>query len=61
MKYKVVTNAFFGIRIAVAIIIIRTAYNLIVNELKNNNKVLIISLFVLDMIIVDFINLSFIN
>lgn len=47
MKYKVVTNAFFGIRIAVAIIIIRTAYNLIVNELKNNNKVLIISLFIL--------------
>lgn len=45
-KYRVVANAFFGIRIAVSVIIIRTAYNLIINEVKNHdNKQLILSLF----------------
>lgn len=46
LKYRVVANAFFGIRIAVSVIIIRTAYNLIINEVKNHdNKQLILSLF----------------
>lgn len=46
LNYKIVANAFFGIRIAVAIIIMRTASNLIKSEVnKSNNKPLIISLF----------------
>ena len=46
LKYKVVADAFFGIRIAVSIIIIRTAYNLIKNEIKNHeNKKFILFLF----------------
>lgn len=46
LKYKVVENAFFGIRVAVSIIIIRTAYNLIKSEVKNHdNKKLILILF----------------
>lgn len=38
LQYKVVANAFFGIRIAVAVIIMRTAYNLIKNEIKSSDK-----------------------
>lgn len=48
LKYKIIANAFFGTRVAVSIIIIRTAYNLISNEVKNSsNKPLIISLFLI--------------
>ena len=46
LNYKVVANAFFGVRIAVSIIIIRTAYNLIKSEVKSHdNKQLILLLF----------------
>ena len=38
LKYKVVANAFFGIRVAVAIIIMRTAYNLVKDEIKKSNN-----------------------
>lgn len=52
LEIKIVADAFFGIRIAVSIIIIRTAINLIKGELKNsNNKALIIALFLVFAII----------
>lgn len=38
LNIKEVADAFFGIRIAVAIVIIRTAYNLIKNEYKISDK-----------------------
>lgn len=47
LQIKVVSDAFFGIRIAVSIIIIRTACNLIKTEFKNSEyKVLTIVLFI---------------
>lgn len=48
LKYKIVSDAFFGVRVAVSIIIIKTAYNLIKGEIKNHdNKVLIVFLFLI--------------
>ena len=38
LKYKIVANAFQGIRIAVSFIIIRTGYNLIKNEYMSSDK-----------------------
>lgn len=62
LKYKVVANAFFGIRIAVAIIIVRTAYNLVKNEVKkSDNKPLIIFLFSIFTIIFFIIEIYDIN
>lgn len=65
LKYKIVSNAFFGIRIAVSLIIIRTAYNLIKSEYKNaNRKKLTISLFIIYLFLViinSLINLNISN
>lgn len=48
LEVEVVANAFFGIRIAVSIIIIKTAYELVKNEYKaSSKKVLTIFLFLL--------------
>lgn len=55
LKYKIVADAFFGIRIAVSVIIIRTAYNLIKNELKSSDKKLLITLLFVIYTIVFFI------
>ena len=62
LKYKIVANAFFGIRISIAIIIMRTAYNLVKNEVKNSdNKSLIIFLFLLFTIVFFVIEVFEIN
>ena len=62
LKYKIIANAFFGIRVAVSIIIIRTAYNLISNEVKNSsNKPLILFLFLIYTIIFFAIEMFNIN
>ena len=46
LQIKIVADAFFGIRIAVSIIIVKTAFNLIKNEIKaSNNKILTFILF----------------
>lgn len=46
LHIQIVSNAFFGIRIAVSIIIIKTAYNLLKTEIKNSNyKILTFVLF----------------
>ena len=62
LQIKIVSDAFFGIRIAVSIIIIRTAYNLLKTEIKNSEyKILTISLFLifaLIMIFSELLNLS---
>ena len=48
LKYEVVVNAFKGIRVSVAIIIIRTGYSLIKSEyLSCKNKKLVLMLFIL--------------
>ena len=48
LQIKIVSDAFFGIRIAVSIIIIRTAYNLLRTEIKDSKyKILTIVLFVI--------------
>lgn len=62
LKYKLVSDAFFGIRIAVAIIIIRTAYNLVKNEYINaNRKKLTLSLFFIYLFLVIVTSLTNIN
>ena len=46
LQIKIVADAFFGIRIAVSIIIVKTAFNLIKNEIEtSNNKILTFILF----------------
>ena len=55
LKYKIVANAFFGIRIAVAIIIMRTAYNLIKNEINNSDKKTLITILFVFFTIIFFI------
>ena len=58
LEIKIVSYAFFGIRIAVSMIIIKTAYTLINREIKNNaNKNLSILLFVIYTLILFLINL----
>lgn len=55
LQIKVVADAFFGIRIAVSIIIIRTAYNLLKSEIKNSKyKVLTILLFIVFALVMIF-------
>ena len=65
LEIKVVSNAFFGIRVAVSIIIIRTAYNLLNTELKTSMyKVLTLVLFfifVLIMFLNELIDLNISN
>ncbi|MBP3201485.1 MAG: chromate transporter [Lachnospiraceae bacterium] len=52
LHIEIISNAFFGIRIAVSIIIIKTAYNLIKTEVKNSqHKALTIALFVVFLIV----------
>lgn len=62
LSIKIISHAFFGIRIAVSIIIIKTAYNLIRNEYKSNkNKFLTIVLFFIYTIILltfDILNIK---
>ena len=55
LKYKIVANAFFGIRIAVAIIIMRTACNLIKNEINNSDKKTLITILFVFFTIIFFI------
>ena len=55
LKYKIVANAFFGIRIAVAIIIMRTACNLIKNEINNSDKKKLITILFVFFTIIFFI------
>ncbi len=55
LKYKIVANAFFGIRIAVAIIIMRTACNLIKNEINNSDKKALITILFVFFTIIFFI------
>ena len=46
LSIKIVSDAFFGIRIAVSIIIVKTAYKLLKTEIKNSNyKILTFILF----------------
>ena len=48
MKYEIIKNAFLGIRIAVSIVIIQVAIDMIKVEIKNsNNKKLPISIFLI--------------
>ena len=55
LQIKIVADAFFGIRIAVSIIIIRTAYNLLKSEIKNSKyKVLTILLFIVFALVMIF-------
>lgn len=62
LHIKIVADAFFGIRIAVSIIIVKTAYNLFKTEVKNSNyKILTISLFLiflLVMVLSDLLNIN---
>ena len=62
LHIKIVADAFFGIRIAVSIIIIKTAYNLLKTEVKNSNyKILTVALFLIFAIIIivsELINLK---
>ena len=47
LKIKIVSDAFFGVRVAVSLIIIKTAYSLITGEVKSSKyKALTISLFI---------------
>lgn len=62
LNIKIISDAFFGIRIAVSIIIIRTAYRLIRDELKSsNNKFLTMTLFAIYVLIVLYIDLFNVN
>lgn len=55
LQIKIVADAFFGIRIAVSIIIIRTAYYLLKSEIKNSKyKVLTILLFIVFALVMIF-------
>lgn len=48
LQIKIISNAFFGVRIAVSIIIIKTAYNLITKEIVNSKyKILTFILFLI--------------
>lgn len=62
LHIQIVANAFFGIRIAVSMIIIKTAYNLLKTEVKNSDcKMLTIFLFFIFVIVVmldDLLNLN---
>ena len=62
LHIEIISNAFFGIRIAVSIIIIKTAYNLIKTEVKSSQyKELTITLFVIFLIVMvatDLLSLS---
>ena len=62
LNIKIVADAFFGIRIAVSIIIIKTAYNLLKTEVKNSNyKILTIVLFFVFAIVVVLSDLLSLN
>lgn len=62
LKIQIINYAFFGIRIAVSLIIIRTAYNLIKSEIKNStNKILTFFLFAIYTIILFYTDLNNIN
>lgn len=48
LQIKIVSDAFFGVRIAVSIIIIRTAYGLLKTEIKDSKyKILTVALFMI--------------
>lgn len=62
LQIKIVSDAFFGIRVAVSLIIIRTAYNLIRTEISNSNyKKLTFVLFILFALIMIFSELFSLN
>lgn len=55
LNIKIISDAFFGIRIAVSIIIIKTAFNLLKTEVKNSNyKMLTVVLFFTFTVVVIF-------
>lgn len=62
LQIKIISDAFYGIRIAVSIIIIRTAYNLIKTEYKNSKyKILtaiLFFIFALIMLFCDIFNFN---
>ena len=58
LQIKIISYAFFGIMIAVSIIIVKTSYKLIVDEYKNSDKKHItIFIFILYLIVLFIINL----
>ena len=62
LSIKVVSDAFFGIRIAVALIIIRTSYNLIKSEYKNSsNKKFTLALFVIYTFVLLYVDIKSIH
>lgn len=58
LNIKIISYAFFGIRIAVSMIIIRTAYKLLINEIKNSKiKLETILIFVIYFVILILLNI----
>lgn len=65
LQIKIISDAFFGIRIAVSIIIIKTAINLLTTEVKNSKykllTIILFIVFVLIMILSEIFNLNISN